>query len=226
MPRWSASRTSTTTCARRAPTAPSTRCAPSGSRAASSARGEPRSQGGPRPDAARATTPPSSGRRARRPRGLVRPRPQRRAHSRFRRSSRWPRCAAPARPGSPLARASPRVAVTGLRHGFTAVALAHRELCDALVGDPRTEDRLRVDVDPQQWVHRPILGAWARSQIRTYGDPVLRDAIRDVEEIDGRVASLADMMIETMYAAPGVGLAATRWASPSASSSTTPATGP
>jgi peptide deformylase len=45
-------------------------------------------------------------------------------------------------------------------------------------------------------------------QIRTYGDPVLRQATREVEEIDGRVAALADTMIETMRAAPGVGLAA------------------
>jgi peptide deformylase len=45
-------------------------------------------------------------------------------------------------------------------------------------------------------------------QIRTYGDPVLREATRDVEEIDGRLAALADTMIETMRAAPGVGLAA------------------
>lgn len=44
--------------------------------------------------------------------------------------------------------------------------------------------------------------------IRTYGDPVLRQRAGDVEEIDGRVAQLAQDMIETMYAAPGVGLAA------------------
>lgn len=45
-------------------------------------------------------------------------------------------------------------------------------------------------------------------EIRTYGDPVLRQATREVEEIDGRVARLADQMIDTMRAAPGVGLAA------------------
>ncbi|HZU79374.1 MAG TPA: peptide deformylase [Acidimicrobiales bacterium] len=44
--------------------------------------------------------------------------------------------------------------------------------------------------------------------IRTYGDPVLRQRARDVEEIDGRLKQLADDMVETMYAAPGVGLAA------------------
>ena len=44
--------------------------------------------------------------------------------------------------------------------------------------------------------------------IRQYGDPVLRERTRDVEEIDGAVATLVDSMIETMYAAPGTGLAA------------------
>jgi peptide deformylase len=44
--------------------------------------------------------------------------------------------------------------------------------------------------------------------IRTYGDPVLKHPTKDVEEIDGRVAKLVDDMLETMYAAPGVGLAA------------------
>jgi peptide deformylase len=37
---------------------------------------------------------------------------------------------------------------------------------------------------------------------------VLKERTREVEEIDGAVASLVDSMIETMYAAPGSGLAA------------------
>jgi peptide deformylase len=44
--------------------------------------------------------------------------------------------------------------------------------------------------------------------IRQYGDPVLRQPTKDVEQIDERVAKLVDEMIETMYEAPGVGLAA------------------
>ena len=44
--------------------------------------------------------------------------------------------------------------------------------------------------------------------IRQYGDPVLKERTRDVEDIDGAVVSLVDSMIETMYAAPGSGLAA------------------
>jgi peptide deformylase len=44
--------------------------------------------------------------------------------------------------------------------------------------------------------------------IRQYGDPVLKERAREVEEIDGGVARLVERMIETMYAAPGSGLAA------------------
>ncbi|HTB09425.1 MAG TPA: peptide deformylase [Acidimicrobiales bacterium] len=44
--------------------------------------------------------------------------------------------------------------------------------------------------------------------IRTYGDPVLNTPTTDVEEIDAKIAALAESMIETMHDAPGVGLAA------------------
>jgi peptide deformylase len=44
--------------------------------------------------------------------------------------------------------------------------------------------------------------------IRTYGDPVLRQRAAEVTEIDGSLAALVDGMIEAMYAAPGLGVAA------------------
>lgn len=44
--------------------------------------------------------------------------------------------------------------------------------------------------------------------IRIYGDPVLGAVTTDVENIDAKIAALAESMIETMYEAPGVGLAA------------------
>jgi peptide deformylase len=44
--------------------------------------------------------------------------------------------------------------------------------------------------------------------IRQYGDPVLKETTREVEEIDGKIAALAESMIDTMYEAPGSGLAA------------------
>lgn len=44
--------------------------------------------------------------------------------------------------------------------------------------------------------------------IRTFGDPVLKQVTTEIEDIDTKVAALAESMIETMYKAPGVGLAA------------------
>ncbi len=44
--------------------------------------------------------------------------------------------------------------------------------------------------------------------IRTFGDPVLRTEMKRVTDIDETVATLVEDMIETMYDAPGVGLAA------------------
>ncbi len=44
--------------------------------------------------------------------------------------------------------------------------------------------------------------------IRFYGDPVLNEVTTEIDDIDGRIAALAESMIETMYEAPGVGLAA------------------
>ena len=44
--------------------------------------------------------------------------------------------------------------------------------------------------------------------IRTYGDPVLRMKPKPVEDVDDKIRTLVTDMIETMYDAPGVGLAA------------------
>lgn len=44
--------------------------------------------------------------------------------------------------------------------------------------------------------------------IRTFGDAVLRIPAQPVEEFDRALSRLADDMLETMYDAPGVGLAA------------------
>ncbi|HEV2854110.1 MAG TPA: peptide deformylase [Thermoanaerobaculia bacterium] len=44
--------------------------------------------------------------------------------------------------------------------------------------------------------------------IRIYPDPILRVKTRKVEEFDDRLRKLASDMVETMHAAPGVGLAA------------------
>ncbi|MGH8910956.1 MAG: peptide deformylase [Acidimicrobiia bacterium] len=44
--------------------------------------------------------------------------------------------------------------------------------------------------------------------IRTFGDPVLRTPAKPVDEIEDKIRKLIDDMVETMYDAPGVGLAA------------------
>ncbi|OGP83320.1 MAG: peptide deformylase [Deltaproteobacteria bacterium RBG_16_54_11] len=46
------------------------------------------------------------------------------------------------------------------------------------------------------------------AKIRIYPDPVLQTRAAEIEKIDERVVRLAADMAETMYAAPGVGLAA------------------
>ncbi len=45
-------------------------------------------------------------------------------------------------------------------------------------------------------------------RIRHYGDPVLKQVAADVTDIDGSLVRLIDDMLETMYAEPGLGLAA------------------
>lgn len=44
--------------------------------------------------------------------------------------------------------------------------------------------------------------------IRTFGDPVLKQPAAEVSEIDDALVRLVEGMIQTMYEAPGVGLAA------------------
>jgi len=48
----------------------------------------------------------------------------------------------------------------------------------------------------------------ATYDIRIFGDPVLRQRSADIADVDGALVRLAEDMIETMYEAPGVGLAA------------------
>lgn len=45
-------------------------------------------------------------------------------------------------------------------------------------------------------------------EIRRIGDPVLRQRAKEVTDVDAKLVRLAGDMVETMYAAPGVGLAA------------------
>jgi peptide deformylase len=48
----------------------------------------------------------------------------------------------------------------------------------------------------------------ATHNIRLFGDPVLKQRAAEITDVDGKLAKLVEDMIETMYAAPGAGLAA------------------
>ena len=50
----------------------------------------------------------------------------------------------------------------------------------------------------------------AKLDILRYPDPRLHTVAKPVKEVDGRIRQLVDDMLETMYAADGVGLAATQ----------------
>jgi len=52
--------------------------------------------------------------------------------------------------------------------------------------------------------------AMARLPIIEFPDPRLRTVARPVKEVDTRIRQLIDDMFETMYEAPGIGLAATQ----------------
>lgn len=45
-------------------------------------------------------------------------------------------------------------------------------------------------------------------QIRVFGDPVLKQRAKDVTDVDGALVRVVNTMVETMYDASGVGLAA------------------
>jgi peptide deformylase len=51
-------------------------------------------------------------------------------------------------------------------------------------------------------------------RIRKYPDPALKQTAKAIDNIDGEVSALLDSMAQTMYAAPGVGLAATQVGEP------------
>lgn len=71
---------------------------------------------------------------------------------------------------------------------------------------PSTFDR--TERSPVQWGLPSDPDDMAIFPVRTFGDPVLRMPTRPVDEIDDGVRVLVADLIETMYDAPGVGLAA------------------
>jgi len=56
----------------------------------------------------------------------------------------------------------------------------------------------------------PIFPSMAKLPILEFPDPRLRTVAKPVESVDDTLRALVDDMFETMYAAPGIGLAATQ----------------
>lgn len=49
---------------------------------------------------------------------------------------------------------------------------------------------------------------WKSTRLRLWGDPVLTQPASEVTDLDGKLARLAKRMVDTMYRADGLGLAA------------------
>ena len=67
---------------------------------------------------------------------------------------------------------------------------------------PTPETGAAGPVGPVHWV------AMSTYSVRVYGDPVLKQVARAVDEVDGSLVRLVEDMVETMYDSEGAGLAA------------------
>ena len=67
-----------------------------------------------------------------------------------------------------------------------------------------------TEAEAQAEAERLVRKEIALSQIRQYGDPVLRMRAEEVEEFDDELRAVTDRMIGIMHDAEGVGLAATQ----------------
>jgi peptide deformylase len=78
--------------------------------------------------------------------------------------------------------------------------------------DHEHDDELEelTDEEAQAEAERLVRKEIALSQIRQYGDPVLRMRADDVEEFDDELHKVSERMIALMHDADGVGLAATQ----------------
>jgi len=66
----------------------------------------------------------------------------------------------------------------------------------------------RADTFPVHVRTRPSLTPMSTYPVRVFGDPVLKQKAKDVTDLDGALARFVDTMVDTMYEASGVGLAA------------------
>jgi peptide deformylase len=87
--------------------------------------------------------------------------------------------------------------------------VAHEHLHDDEHDHDEHDDEL-TEAERQELAERLVRKEIALSQIRQYGDPVLRMRADDVEAFDDELRSLADRMVSLMHDADGIGLAATQ----------------
>jgi peptide deformylase len=90
----------------------------------------------------------------------------------------------------------------------TLVDVAHEHTHDD-DHDHELDDEL-TDAERQELAERLVRKEIALSQIRQYGDPVLRMRADDVEVFDDELRGLGERMIALMHDADGIGLAATQ----------------
>src|SRR5581483_4020846 len=91
----------------------------------------------------------------------------------------------------------------------------HGDIGEHEVDPPLTGRHRGVGVEvvpcPGRRCHRRAtvaLPVYAAYRIRVFGDPVLKQKAAEITDVDGALARLADDMIETLYDAAGLGLAA------------------
>lgn len=87
----------------------------------------------------------------------------------------------------------------------TGLEVGKYEIDTSLIG---RDGRLGVEILSHRRRTLASDGMSAPYDVRVIGDPVLRKIAADVTDIDSKLARLAEDMLETMYAEPGIGLAA------------------
>jgi len=88
--------------------------------------------------------------------------------------------------------------------------VAEHEHHDEHERDEEHEHGELTEAEAQAEAERLVRKEIALSQIRQYGDPVLRMHAEEVEEFDDELRAVAERMIGLMHDAEGVGLAATQ----------------
>jgi peptide deformylase len=92
--------------------------------------------------------------------------------------------------------------------GSDGNAFVWRQLCDILLS--KVNNLGPVGSNLRELLFFSCLEIMAKLTILEFPDPRLRTKAQPVESVDNELRMLVDDMFETMYAAPGIGLAATQ----------------